>query len=323
MTSKGGTMNESKTVIAYHQRNKETDCTDGLAAAWVARLRHPEANIQGFTYDGKIQPQLDKGDTIIIVDFSFPKSVMAQWQRQGINVVCLDHHESAERQLLGTVGHNWLQRLVWRTPKPTIRFDMNECGATLTWQHFFPGEPCPHFLRFIKDRDCWDWLLPESEEINEAIADLLYEQTRDRPLEDGKWLSFGVFDRLALMSEETLKAQLVPRGTPLVAKRKAIIDAIMASDRIRRTEVAGFPDIPTVTLTKDEDRHYSNVGTRIYRTFADAPFVLLITSDGGHHLRSDKHGKNENVALIAERLGGGGHRNSAGFPKQHELPRTV
>lgn len=307
-------MRANRTVIAYHQRKKDTDCTDGLAAAWCCHLRYPAADIHGFTYDGKVQPQLERGDTIIAVDFSFPRSVMAQWQRQGIKVICFDHHESAERALTGTIGHNWLLRLVTRTQKPAIRFDMMECGATLTWRYLFPDEAPPPFLLYIKDRDCWNWELDDSEEINEGIAQLLYEATRQHPKEQGKWLSFGVFDKLALLDEHTLRAELLPIGIPLTAKRKAIIDNIMASDRVQRTEVAGFANIPTVTLTDVEDRHYSNIGTRLYRTYTDAPFVLLITSDGGHHLRSDRLGKNENVALIAERLGGGGHRNSAGYP---------
>ena len=63
----------------------------------------------------------------------------------------IDHHITAQEALKG------LDYCV---------FDMEQSGATLTWQYFFPKKPIPSMLSYIEDRDLWRWKLPDSRAVS-------------------------------------------------------------------------------------------------------------------------------------------------------------
>ena len=72
-----------------------------------------------------------------------------------------------------------------------------------------------------------------------------------------------------------------------------------------------------VQLAADTDRLASDVCAYLYERHLEAPFTACITSQGAWSLRSDKKGSNTDVGAIAKSMGGGGHRNAAGFtPKE-------
>ena len=39
---------------------------------------------------------------------------------------------------------------------------MNQSGAMLAWKFFFPEQAVPDLIRFVQDRDLWNWAFPES-----------------------------------------------------------------------------------------------------------------------------------------------------------------
>lgn len=291
-----------KTTIIYHQVKEGVDCPDGLAAAWVAAKYLPKAQLIGWTYQANDVPIVEVGDKLIIVDFSFPASVMESWASSSVDVVVIDHHKTAMENLQGL------------SDRILARFDMNECGATLTWKTFFPDQPMPAFLEYVRDRDLWNHVLPMTEEIHEATSALRR--------------SFALFDVLEQMNREELIKFLAPLGGKLLKPKRDKIKAIAKrydwrNLKVPRTIEAPDGDIswadeyqiPLVVLAKDgsEDRLTSDVGSYLYKSLPKALFVACITSDGSWSLRSDKHGNNTDVGAIAKALGGGGHHNAAGF----------
>lgn len=286
--------------IIYHQVKPGCDCPDGIAAAYVASLAHPDAEIIGWTYQSENLPKTQLGDRLIIVDFSFKGDVIENWIRQGVELVVLDHHKTAEQELSRFLTGNFADQLLNRD-KYDIRFEMEECGATLTWKYFFPNEPMPPFLEYVRDRDLWDFVLPKSEEIHEAVVALRR--------------SFYLFDMLCLMSREELLRFISPIGEKLLEpKRKAIADAAL---RYQWDNVAGYK-VPLVRLNPDgsEDRLTSDICMKLYRDIPEAPFVACVANDGSYYsLRSDKNKPDGgfDVGDLALSQGGGGHRNAAGF----------
>lgn len=115
--------------IIYHQYKPGSDCPDGLAASWIAAKALPEAKVIGWVYQTPAPDFLKSGDSVVCVDFSFPAAVLNQWYSQGIEVIIIDHHESALNNLSGL------------SDRILLNFDLSECGATLTWRHFFPNQP--------------------------------------------------------------------------------------------------------------------------------------------------------------------------------------
>ncbi len=40
----------------------------------------------------------------------------------------------------------------------------------LAWNYFHEGTPAPELLGYVQDQDLWHWALPDSSEVNAAIA---------------------------------------------------------------------------------------------------------------------------------------------------------
>src|SRR5438132_3652139 len=79
-------------LVIYHG-----SCRDGFTAAWVARLRYPGAQFHP-GYFRKRPPQVS-GREVLILDFSYPRSILRGMAAQAASLLLLDHHKSAEIDL--------------------------------------------------------------------------------------------------------------------------------------------------------------------------------------------------------------------------------
>lgn len=317
--------------IFYHQVKPGVDCPDGIVAAWVVNRVCPEAEIYGCVYQEPAPIKPMAGDWVVVVDFSFPVSVIDGWQSSGVAVNLVDHHKTA-MEMLGDLLYQF----------DGFKFDMNECGASLAWKTFFPGQPMPAFLEFVRSRDLWldcDLFqnpIPETLIAHEALSGFRYELkewAEDRGV-DYRQVLFEGFDELAEMSrEQYLEWARDAAMHKLTAKRRICQEiAARAEWKLFENPVldrnSSLGDwcqpvyIPVVTLDPrgHEDRYTSDVCMVLYRQFPKAHFVVCITSDGTWSLRSDKDGNNTDVGQIAKALGGGGHRNAAGFKPTEGTP---
>lgn len=292
------------TTIIYHQIKPGVDCPDGYAAAWVAHKAYPDASIVGCTYQSD-PPSVEPGSHVVIVDFSFPKEVLEQWAAQDIEITLLDHHKTAQEHLEDISGFA-------KTIKGNIVFDMNECGATLAWQYFFPNQPMPLFLKYVRDRDLWIKEMDNSEAIHTVIGKL------------GR--TFEMFDFLESCkgydSAELFKI-LGRLGDVLLSPKRKAVSA--AADRAERSTLENtvWTGVPVVILKPDgsEDYLVSEICEELYKNrFPDAAFVACLTSDKTWSLRSDKNkpGGGFDVGALAKERGGGGHHNAAGYKDRSE-----
>lgn len=279
-----------KIKIIYHEVKRGVPCPDGLASAWVAHKKYPQADLFGCCYQCPPEdlPPVNAGDRLIIVDFSFPHDLLAQWETMGCEIELYDHHKTAQA-LLGDT----------KTLSSRIIFDQTECGATLVFKSLFPDSKRPIFLDYIKDRDLWNKELPFSDEIHTAIGAL------------GR--SFELFDVLEKLTFIELHV-LGRLGEALLIKKRQQISAI--ADRATQGYFYGVLNIPVVELSDHEDYLVSDLCEELYRNrYPTALFVAVRASTGTWSLRSNKtHADGGfDVGAFAKRLGGGGHRNAAGF----------
>ena len=306
------------TKIIYHQVKPGIDCPDGIWSAFIAKRKFPDAEVIGWCYshtDNPVVPEVEKGDRLIIVDFSFPESVYRKWSERGIETLTLDHHKGAWDDLqvlqLSSKPSFWgaianflkLNAETSNLNKNQIRFDLNESGATLTWKHFFPNQPVPPVLQYVRDRDLWNHQLPGTKEMHEAIASLRGQYKRQ-----GRDI-FELFSSLIKLSQEDLLAIFEPMGQDLLFQKSKKVKAI--ADTYYMDELDGFT-VPHVKIEPGDERFCSDVGSYLNQTLKPL-FVVMITTDGQYHLRSDKNGSNFDLIPITKKYGGGGHPNAAGF----------
>jgi oligoribonuclease NrnB/cAMP/cGMP phosphodiesterase (DHH superfamily) len=319
----------SNTKIIYHKINQNTNCPDGYSAAWIALKKYPDAEIIGWEYQTEPPLTSDKltnlfkllvrsfsknvkhpqktlitpGDRIVIVDFSFPKEVLDSWVAIGVEVIVIDHHKTAQKMLEGFAGG-------------ILRFDMEKCGAMLTWEYFFPDKPVPEFIKYVQDQDLWQWSLRYSKEVREAFGSL------------GR--NFKTFNFLETLSGDEFVEYMLSIGEPLVKAREEKVKAI--ASRHKDTFLDEYI-IKAVELTEDELPLTSDVCAFLYNQFPDVPFtacynyepqnllqkLLRKTKTVKWSLRSSNKNPNAvDVSAVAKKRGGGGHHSAAGFSTKEE-----
>ena len=103
--------------------------------------------------------------------------------------------------------------------------------------------------------------------------------------------------------------QLYNLGLPEIEKRDRIVADACARAEMR--ELQGY-EVPFVQTLAHEDRYVSQIGSKLCRTHP-APFAWILSSDGVNNSLRSSSASGFDVSKVAESLGGGGHKNSAGF----------
>jgi uncharacterized protein len=277
-------MSNKNPVVFYH-----ANCADGTAAAAVAFLKFGfMAEYVPATYS--VVPDTDVTDRdVYILDFSFPPSIMMEYIEKANSVYLLDHHESAVRKLEG-IRH----RRFWNG------CCMDRSGVGLTWRFFFPTHDMPLAYQMIEDRDLWKFEIPDSRIFGEWVA------AGDKSIE--RFVEMATFDKVSI-------AQCIEDIRPLWDYKNMLVSE--HAGRAFEMQIAGY----TVPVTNCHGMFATDVGEALAK---GKPFSVTYHDLGKHRkfsLRSDKDGSNINVAEIAEKFGGGGHRNAAGFTV--EMPMVV
>lgn len=294
--------NQRPILCIYHGH-----CADGFGAAWVVRKAlGADIEFHAGIY-GKPVPDV-AGKHVVIVDFSYPAEVLIAMGEAAASVLILDHHKTAQDDLksLPFAGNTYAQFqtdcrskcISSGSPHIGALFDMNRSGAGIAWDFFFPETPRPALINHIEDRDLWLFKLDGTREIQASVFSYPYD--------------FDVWDRLI----ESDLAML--RSDGIAIERKLQKDVAELVGVTKRRMVIGGHDVPVAnlpyTLTSDAG-HLMCAGEPFAACYWDTPdgrFFGLRSSDAG-----------EDVSVIAQHYGGGGHRNAAGFsvPFGHPLTR--
>jgi oligoribonuclease NrnB/cAMP/cGMP phosphodiesterase (DHH superfamily) len=168
-------------------------------------------------------------------------------------------------------------------------FDMEKSGAMLAWDHWFPGEPAPPLLQYIQDRDLWLFQLPNSPEVSAALR----SYPRDFPV----W--------------STLSVDVLARDGIAIQRARGI----QVSDHVKLAalrNVGGYL-VPVVNATC----YLSDIGDQLNANYPDSPFAACYfdRADGRRQWSLRSRGEFD-VSEVAERFGGGGHRNVAGYTEE-------
>jgi uncharacterized protein len=273
----------ARPLVLYH-----ANCPDGFCAAWVAHRQFGGGADYLPVQYGEPPPDVS-GRDVFIVDFSYKRPVMLEVIGAARAVVVLDHHKTAAAELAGDLS------VVLPGPslrQPHVVFDLTKSGGRLTWEHFFPGKPAPWLVDYTEDRDLWRWKLDWSREISAFIAShphrfSLWDGWDLTPPGCGAWDTF------------------VDAGSAILRYQAQQVEAICAT--AREVDLDGHK-----VLAANAPVLISEVAGRLAegRPFGASWFVR---SDGKQQWSLRSRDGGVDVAEVARRRGGGGHRNAAGF----------
>lgn len=274
-------MSGARRICFYH-----AGCPDGFGAAWAAwRAWGESALYVPRSHDDALRPSDWAGDHVLFADIAPPAHAWRELAEQVERLVVLDHHVSARDRYRAEPA---LAEAV-EAGGHLVVFELAHSGAVLTWQHLHPERPLPPLLAYIEDQDLWSWQLPASREVNAAISSHLR--------------SFETWERLAATPVETLAAE----GRPILRALRMEVDRALATAHPVR--VAGLAlEAVNARLQRAE------IGHELAERGAFGTPAGVVYRLTGRRVDASLYSVGEyDVARIAESLGGGGHRNAAGF----------
>lgn len=266
-----------KKLVIYH-----ADCTDGFTAAWAAWVSKDWHDAEFIAARYGDPPPDVFGRHVLIVDFSFPRAVLEDMHAVAASLRVLDHHKTAQADLEG---------LDYAT------FDMTKSGAMLAWEFCNPGPATPALVRYVQDRDLWEFKLPMSREVSALISTVKKE--------------FRLWSELAQLISATERsgeeARIVfAQGAVVLRSTERYVEETRT--RARMVDVVGY-SVPCINST------YA-LSELVGELAEGHPFAVgwFERQDGSfqYSLRS-RGSQGIDVSEVARKFGGGGHRNASGF----------
>lgn len=282
-----------KPLCIYHG-----GCDDGFGAAWVVRKAlGDEVDFYPGVYQKEPPDVTDRN--VLMVDFSYKRSVLDDMFRKADSLLILDHHKTAAEDLAGyhpPFGPGWKRHLqdVYQDtcencPQPYALFDMERSGAGITWDFFFPDIPRPAFINYLEDRDLWRKSLAGGDEFTIALRSYPHD--------------FAVWDGLLVVGTD----HLITEGRALQRYYRLRVEELKRSAYAARIGqdrcyVSNAPYFAASEVAGELcDRGDANFGA-CYFEAEQGRFQYSLRSRGEF-----------DVSAIARKYGGGGHKNAAGF----------
>lgn len=261
-------------IVIYHK-----GCSDGLLSAAIVLAQNPGCQAVAMHYGDDLPPMdtfADKGVTI--VDFSLPPEQLNVVADAARGVLVIDHHVTAVRKLDG-----------FYHPYVSTVFDMARSGAGLTWDTLV-GTQRPLAVEWVEDRDLWKWR---------------HEETRAFGVGARLWCGHDDPAAWAELLDNDVARRVYEHGLPVCA----YIDQQVAAGA-ERAKVCSLNGIRATVVNCD--RHItSEVGNVLAERFKMP--ALMYTIDGDRVYASFRSVGDLDVSLLAQKFGGGGHKNAAGF----------
>lgn len=293
--------------VIYH-----SPCMDGAASAFVLHwfaydiwgVESRGLSLHPFNVKDKVQnlallmDDFKPEDEVWVVDFSFPLPALIELSDKVSRVIVLDHHKTFREE----AGRADDLRFEMKSDNLHIVYDNDKCGAKLVldyvYSHFEVEEnpTLNDIVSYVQDRDLWKWQLPNSEEINAALA--TFDPTVDE-----------LYQIYTICVSQGIECFLELGRALLVAQENRIEHSIA---NVRFVTFYGYEQkIPCVNSQND----VSETAAALLEKYPNAPFAAVYYQADGFEkwsLRS-RPGGDTDVSELAKARGGGGHRTAAGF----------
>lgn len=267
------------TMIIYHDK-----CIDGFTSALCSYIYfNSEHKIKYVKGSFDMNPPSVTNENVLICDFSYNKQIMAQLLVQANKLVILDHHKSAEDDLVDLPIENKI-------------FCSKYSGAFITWKYFFPNDKIPKLIKYVQDNDLWQFKLSNTKQIISYISTLLFRFQDYEKLLDDNYL-----DEIQIIGQK-----IMDDNDKYVSSKvnEAHILFMQFNDK--------YYMVPHVQSYKSK----SDIGHMINTIYKNIDFCAIYAFNKEKNktffsLRSNDN--NIDTTIISSQFNGGGHRNSSGF----------
>ena len=251
------------------------DCWDGFGGGYAAWKKFGDkAEYYPLTHGGDLPSGL-KGRQIYLIDFSFKEPVMNKLVEDNY-VVALDHHITAEKST--KLADEWV-------------YELKQSGAVIAWEYFHPGKKTPKLLRHIQDVDIWTWKLKNTAELMAYMGLVDFD--------------FKLWDKVAKDWEDAKKLKrYFEYGMYLLKYEDRMVKRLVASAQAATFE--GYK-----TLVVNSPVLHSETGMRLTKLMP--PIAIVWSEKNGINRVSLRSNGKADVAKLAAKYGGGGHKAAAGF----------
>jgi oligoribonuclease NrnB/cAMP/cGMP phosphodiesterase (DHH superfamily) len=218
-----------------------------------------------------------KNKIVYLIDYTYDAPIIKKLLKDNIRVTAIDHHVS---QMDATkLTENYL-------------YDVKHSGSVLAWHYFHPGEKTPMLLRYVEDRDIWKWNVPHAGEML-MLIDLA-------PFE------FKAWSQLAKdIDDPRIRATYIKKGTLLELHYQSLCEKLLPGAEL--VKFAGH----TIYALNCPYYFTSDLGHAL--AAKTHSFALLWSESDGRIRCSLRSAGTIDVAKIAKKYGGGGHKASSGF----------
>lgn len=281
----------SKTNSSYETLNSDKsivilyhkDCVDGFSGAWAAWKKFKERAAYIPLHHKDPLPKGLTGKEIYMIDITLERDVVDRLIQDNVRVTAIDHHISAESVTKHTHEYSYAS---------------NHSGSVLAWKYFHPRKRVPRMLKYIEaiDLNHFTMLVPrramafiETNELdfhtwNRLVAGFEDTKVRARYLEQGKVL---------LLYQEKMLAMLVEDAEPVIFEQ-------------HKAHALNSPRLAV------------GIGNFLARLYP--PVAIVWTAKNGTISVSLRSDGTVDVAELAAKFGGGGHRVAAGFTLSADQP---
>jgi len=257
---------------------------DGKLSAAIVLRKHPQCKLIGVDYYDGVIPSLlcEDNEDVFVVDFSFePFALMVDLAKK-TNLVWIDHHTSSFNKF--KINESNLEKVT------AIISQDDSAACELTWMHLFPDMAMPPIVHLLGRYDAWDHSDPDvvpfeyyMRSVNPTVEQLVnLMKMNDAEIKDCVKLGMAIssyLDSDAVKYNNEYAFNLEFEGIKFLAINRAFLNSNFYVSR-KDYHQAGMSFV-----------YSGNKWTFSLRSFD--PDV--------------------DVAKIAERFGGGGHKSAAGF----------
>ncbi len=255
-------------------------CLDGFGSAWVGwRVYGSSADYIGVSPQSSA-PNISGRDIVYCFDVSFSDEDIKRLEEDNTRLVMIDHHITSQEGIESVKEHV---------------FDIDHSACVLVWKYFFPDAPVPLLLKHIEDIDIWKFALPHTQEVNI----LLYMMGFDFE----KWSEFSL-----QLEDPTLREKIYEKAEVLGGYQDYLVE------RIASRAIDGVFEGHEVKIV-NSPVFVSEIGHLLCEY---SPVAIIWYESGDERRVSLRSDGSVDVSDLAEKYGGGGHREAAAFRVQRK-----
>ncbi len=277
-------------------------CSDGFTCALIANeyFKKSTKNVKYHAASFYNPPPFDeiKDANVLFCDFAYNKEDMQRIIELSKNMLIIDHHIGAQEELKDIPSHLKI-------------YDMNECGASLTYQFFYPqNKTRPMMIDYVKDNDLWIKKQPKTLEFTAYMYSL-----------DFKFEQYS-----KLLDDDFVVKEAFVQGEAMVKQNNCYMKKLIKHACIKFINLNNqyyFVAYLNSAILKSE------LGNLCLEKFPDINFSVIYSYEDDNNattfsLRSTND--HNDVNKIAKLFGGKGHRNASGCcipTMSSHLPSTI